>query len=53
MEHSNKLYISNFLPIMSKYYMTDIISKNSLVMSEYSLLLKDKYNFIKLNELKK
>jgi hypothetical protein len=27
-EPSNKLYLSNFLPVISEYYMTDIVSKN-------------------------
>jgi NADH dehydrogenase (ubiquinone) Fe-S protein 1 len=46
-EFSNKVYLSVFLPSITNFYMTDIISKNSQVMSECSLLLNKKSNFKK------
>ena len=46
-EPSNKIYLSIFLPLVNNFYMTDIISKNSSVMSECSILLNKKSNFKK------
>jgi NADH-quinone oxidoreductase chain G len=50
-ECKNKVYLSNFLPLISNYYMTDIIGQNSGLMSEHSFLLKLTTNLIKLNEI--
>ena len=47
LEPSNKIYLSIFLPLVNNFYMTDIISKNSSVMSECSILLNKKSNFKK------
>jgi len=44
---SNKIYLSSYLPLINNFYLTDIISKNSQVMSECSLLLNKKTNFLK------
>jgi NADH dehydrogenase (ubiquinone) Fe-S protein 1 len=44
-EPANKIYFSIFLPLINNFYMTDIISKNSSVMSECSILLNTKSNF--------
>ena len=46
-EPNNRLYLSVFLPLVNNFYMTDIIGKNSQVMSECSLLLSKKSNFLK------
>lgn len=46
-EHNNKLYLSIFLPLITNFYMSDIIGKNSQIMSECSLLLNKKSNFLK------
>lgn len=40
-ESKNKINISKFLPLINNFYMTDNISKNSQLMSECSLFLKD------------
>lgn len=44
-EPATKVYLSIFLPLINNFYMTDIISKNSSLMSECSILLTKKYNF--------
>jgi len=44
---ANKIYLSPFIPLINNFYMTDVISKNSQLMSECSLLLNKKVNFIK------
>jgi NADH-quinone oxidoreductase chain G len=47
-EAKNKIYLSNFLPLINNFYMTDSISNNSTVMSECSLFLKDtRFNYKK------
>lgn len=46
-EYSFKIYLSFYLPLITNFYMTDIISKNSSIMSECSLLLTKKVNFLK------
>ena len=48
-ENSNKLNFSKFKPIISNFYMTDNITKNSKIMSNCTLFLKDKVkNFKKI-----
>jgi len=46
-ESDNRLYLSVFLPLINNFYITDIIGKNSQIMSECSLLLNKKTNFLK------
>ncbi len=48
---SSKIYLSSYLPLVNNFYMTDIISKNSQVMSECSLLLNKKTNFLKKTKI--
>lgn len=48
LENSNKIYFSIFLPLITNFYMTDIISKNSQVMSECTLFLQNRTNFLKI-----
>ena len=48
-EHSNKVFLSNFKPIINNFYMTDNISKNSTIMAKSTLFLNNKTNFVKLN----
>jgi len=47
-ENGNKVYFSIFLPLINNFYMSDIISKNSQVMSECTLFLQYRTNFIKI-----
>lgn len=47
-ENGNKVYFSIFLPLINNFYMSDIISKNSQVMSECTLFLQYRINFIKI-----
>ncbi len=44
-ENKQKIFISNFIPLISNFYMTDTISKNSQIMSECSLFLNQNLNF--------
>ena len=44
-EISSKIFFSNFKQNIQNFYMTDIISKNSKIMSECTLFLKNKSNF--------
>ena len=46
-EFKNKIYLSNFKNAVDNFYMTDLVTKNSQVMAECSLFLKNKTNFIK------
>jgi len=48
MENGNKVYFSIFLPLINNFYMTDNISKNSQVMSECTLFLQSRTNFLKI-----
>jgi len=48
-ENKNKLTLSLISPLITNYYMTDIVGQNSTIMSEHSLLLDVNSNFIKLN----
>ena len=45
-ENANKVFLSNLKPIITNFYMTDNISKNSKTMAECSLFLQNKNNFI-------
>jgi NADH-quinone oxidoreductase chain G len=40
-ESKNKIYLSNFLPLIKNFYLTDNLSYNSQTLSECSLFLKD------------
>jgi hypothetical protein len=45
-EFKNRIYLSNFKNVVSNFYMTDNITKNSQIMAECSLFLTTKNNFI-------
>ena len=45
--NKNKIYLSNFKPIINNFYMNNIIEHNSKVMAECSIFLNNKTNFIK------
>lgn len=50
-ESQNKVYLTNFKPLVTDFYMTDSLSKNSQVMAECSLFLTNRSNFIKYKEI--
>lgn len=47
-ENALKLNYSIFLPLIHNYYMTDTISRNSQVMSECTLFLQSRTNFLRV-----
>ena len=49
-ESNNKIYLSNFKSIVTNFYMTDIVTKNSQIMAECSLFLNSRTNFVKNNK---
>lgn len=50
-ESQNRVYLTNFKPLVTDFYMTDSLSKNSQVMAECSLFLTNRSNFIKYKEI--
>lgn len=48
LENSNKVYVSNFKPLINNFYMTDNLTKNSKIMAECALFLNNKTNFNKI-----
>ena len=47
-EPNNKIFLSNFKPLIHNFYMTDNISQNSELMAKSTLFFKNKSNFIKI-----
>lgn len=49
-ESNNRIYLSNFTPLINNFYMTDSISQNSSTMAECSLFLNTRTNYLKKNK---
>jgi len=45
-EYQQKIYFNVFNPIITNFYMTNMLSQNSKIMAECSLFLKNKTNYL-------